>query len=409
MAQILSPVSLSESPAIRMAVVARPEELAPLRDAWHELFAVADNAAPPLHYDWATTWWEFYGQRYGRSVDPLCILTFRRDTQLVGVLPLYHRKPQRTSDGGNCLCFLSAGEDEADETCPDYLGLLSLAEARPACVELAWQALCGGLSSSYDRLELSDLADCSTMVGWARAYGPTYDLEVSPRGVCPIADLTGGFEAYLARLSSNTRQQSRRLLRAAQKAGACLEVASTPEETMEYFEQMIDLHQQRWQADGLPGCFASTPFTEFHRKLVSLWSPGGRVVLSRLRVGDQTLAVKYGFRTGTGYQFYQSGVRLDDGSPIRSPGIVSFLMLMEHLCEQGVTAFDFLRGSSSYKFRLATTAQPLVQVRRVLWTWRTSVGLAVDLGERAARRLARTLRPRKGVSAAHGERIEESS
>jgi len=42
---------------------------------------------------------------------------------------------------------------------------------------------------------------------------------------------------------------------------------------------------------------------------------------------------------------------------------------MRALCERGVTKFDFLRGESAYKRRLATDSNPLVS----LHLWRRSL------------------------------------
>lgn len=398
MAQLVSQTQANQSPPIRVEVLRDVGALLRLRPQWLRLFDVAANATAALHPDWVETWWSLYGSVYGKDVEPLRMLCFWRGERLLGLLPLYQRRPMRMREGGEHLCFLSTGEDEFEEICPDYMDLLSPADEADVCAELAWKVLCGELGRSYDRLVLNNMSQESALVRWARRNVSPRDLEIAPVGACPIADLRGGLEPYLGRLSANTRQQARRLLRAAAKAGVSFEVAGTPEEAKLFYEQMIALHQHRWQAAGQPGCFASPRFTEFHGRLVSRWHREGRVVLSRLRLGAEVLAVKYGFRIGRKYDFYQSGVRLDEGSPIKSPGIVSFLHLMGHLSVQEVDTFDFLRGASSYKQRLATAAQPLVEVRRVLWTWRTACGFAVDLGGRAARKVGRTI-ARRGVKA----------
>jgi CelD/BcsL family acetyltransferase involved in cellulose biosynthesis len=392
MAETLTQSGTSDSSTIRVDVLCCFDQFLALRDAWDGLFRDACNAAPPLQHEWLSAWWRVNGGVYGNGRDALRVLCiWRNQDELIGVLPLYQRRAQRIAEGGRWLTYLSTGEPEADEICPDYMDLLCKREMRDVCADLAWRTLCGELGHSYDRLELPSMADCSVMVKWARLQGSQHDLQVSPAGVCPLADLGGGFDAYLGRLSGNTRQQARRLLRAAQGAKVSLEVAGTASEAEEYLQQMIDLHQARWQAVGKPGCFASRRFTEFHRQLAAVWVPQGKAILSRLRCGEDVLAVKYGFVSGPKYDFYQSGVKMDEEAPIRSPGIVSFLMLMRHVCDRGISTFDFLRGASGYKYRLATSAQPLVSVRRVVWTWRTGFGAVAELGGRAARRLVRRL------------------
>jgi CelD/BcsL family acetyltransferase involved in cellulose biosynthesis len=86
------------------------------------------------------------------------------------------------------------------------------------------------------------------------------------------------------------------------------------------------------------------------------------------------------------FDFYQSGVAVDGQAPIKSPGIVAFLRLMEHLAHDGVTTFDFLRGSSSYKQRLATGRQSLFQVRADRARLRLAAYRTTMLAARAARK-----------------------
>lgn len=404
MAQIAAEIH-SGSSVVRAEVVKTRRAFDALRASWDALFQRAYNASAPLSYDWLRTWLDVYGRQYLKDGDALRVICFWRGTELVGAMPLYLRRQQSIADGGAHLAFISTGERQDEEICPDYMDLLSLDEVKDRCVELAWKTVLNDLAGDFDRFDFRDVADHSGLVKWARHSGTSHDMQVVPRGVCPIADLHGGFESYLLRLSSNTRQQGRRLLRAGAQAGVKFEVASTPEEASEFFGEMVKLHQERWLAAGEPGCFASRSFESFHRQLAEQWGPSGRAVLSRLSLAGKTLAVKYGFRIGTKFDFYQSGIRMEEGSPIRSPGIVSFLMLMKWLADQGVTDFDFLRGSSAYKQRLATTVQPLVQVRQIRWTWRTGIGCAADLSFRCARRGRRMLQgheqtpPQRGADA----------
>jgi CelD/BcsL family acetyltransferase involved in cellulose biosynthesis len=84
------------------------------------------------------------------------------------------------------------------------------------------------------------------------------------------------------------------------------------------------------------------------------------------------VAVLYGFVTTQKFDFYQSGVQRDATGPLRSPGNLAHLLLMRALTKRGVTAYDFLRGSSPYKQRLSTRQNQLVGVR----IWRPSLRAA---------------------------------
>jgi CelD/BcsL family acetyltransferase involved in cellulose biosynthesis len=310
------------------------DDLAP---GWSDLFDASPRASTPLHFHWLRTWWRVYGPHYARP-GGLWIITLWRGPRLVGVLPLY-----LTAAGGFAarrLRFLSTGEAEHEETNPDYLDLLCLPGEEAACA----RAVRGFLArAAWDHLDLLDLPDTSPLLGEGGFADGAGGARVLPRGECPVANLTGGFEAYLGRLSANGRQQARRLVREAEKApGAAFELADAPQAD-EFFDDLVRLHQERWAAQGKPGCFAAPRFTEFHRALVGGWLPHGRAVLARLSTAGRPAAVLYGFVTGSKFDFYQSGVRMD-APGLRSPGNQAHLLLMRALAGRGIGWYDFLRG-----------------------------------------------------------------
>jgi len=266
--------------------------------------------------------------------------------------------------GARHLRFISTGEAEYEETCPDYMNILCLRGEEGPCVNSFWSVVD---RMDWDHLEFLDLPEDSPLL---RVAGIARTARPFSRGSCPIAELTGGFEAYLSRLSPNSRQQARRLLRDGEKAGAQFEVIDI-ERASEAFDALVRLHHERWVSDGKPGVFAAPHFLEFHRNLVREWLPGGRAVLARLSLMGDPVAVLYGFATGQKFDFYQSGVCRETAGLLRSPGNLAHLLLMRTLAERGLTEYDFLRGSSSYKQRLATHENRLVGIRLLRPTVRT--------------------------------------
>ena len=352
-----------------------------IREDWNTLYASSPYSSAPLDFVWLRGWWRVYGTLYGRG--GLRVVTVWRGSRLVGALPLYLGCGVGGSFGGRHLRFISTGEAEHEETCPDYLNLLCLPGEESACVNAMWDEV-GRMA--WDRLEFLDLAEGSPML-----RGRTVPRTVRPfsRGSCPVSDLVGGFEAYLQRLSSNVRQQSRRLLR--EGAGAHFELIGV-EQAAAVFNQLVKLHQERWTSDGKLGVFAAPRFVEFHRNLVAEWLPVGRAVLARLSVAGDPVAVLYGFVTGQKFDFYQSGVRRETAGPLRSPGNLAHLLLMRALTERGVTAYDFLRGSSSYKQRLATRENHLVGVRIWRSTLRAASHRLIQFAGRVAGKRQRLMR-----------------
>lgn len=367
---------------LKTRVMQKEVEWDAIRDDWEVLHASSPYSSTPLGFAWLRGWWRVYGTLYGTG--GLRVVTVWRGSRLVGALPLYLDCGAGGSFGGRHLRFISTGEAEHEETCPDYLDLLCLPGEESACVEAMWHEV-GRMA--WDRLEFLDLAEDSPLL---KADTVPRTVRAFSRGSCPVSDLAGGFETYLQRLSSNVRQQSRRLLRDGERARAHFELIGV-EQSASVFNQLVQLHQERWASDGKPGVFAASRFVEFHRNLIAEWLPRGRAVLARLSLAGDPVAVLYGFVTGQKFDFYQSGVRKTAG-PLRSPGNLAHLLLMRALTERGVTAYDFLRGSSSYKVRLATKENQLVGVR--LWrpTPRAAISRLVRLAGRIVDKRQRFMR-----------------
>lgn len=352
-----------------------------IRADWDQLYAVSPTAAAPLDFAWLRCWWRVFGSVYG--VGGLRIITLWRGRELVGALPLYIDSGRGGICAARCLRFVSTGEAEYEETCPDYLNLLHLPGEEVACAQAAWGAV---EALEWDTLEFLDLPQDSPLVHGREFFSRHASLRIGARGGCPIANIEGGYETYLTQLSSKTRKRARQEVRKAELSGAVLEVASDAE-TGAYFDDLIRLHQARWTAEGRLGCFSAPRFTEFHEYLAREWSKSGRLVLARLSCRGQACVVLYGFVTGTKFDLYQLGVNPIEGTPIHSPGTVANLLLMAELVNRGVTRYDFLRGTSVFKKSLTTEQRDLI----CLQCSRLSVRALIDQGNRLVARVGRKM------------------
>ena len=345
-----------------------------IRADWEALYQASPTASTPLDFTWLRHWWDVYGPVYGRG--GLRIITLWRGARLVGVLPLYLDVGRGGWLGARCLRFLSTGEAEFEEVCADYLDLLHLPDEGMVCAQAAWRAI-GAMA--WDTLELLDLSEHSALLRWRSAFPRHTRLQLVSRGACPIAFIGDGFEAYLASLSSKNRMRARQEMRKVERSGALFELADAAQ-AERYFDELIRIHQERWVADGQPGCFAAPRFTEFHRRLVREWVAGGRVVLARLSHQANAFVVLYGFVTGRKFDLYQLGVI------IHSPGMAANLLLMARLAEREVSRYDFLRGTSAFKKSLTTEQRELACLACRRPTMRAAFGEVRHLLRRAGRK-----------------------
>jgi CelD/BcsL family acetyltransferase involved in cellulose biosynthesis len=122
---------------------------------------------------------------------------------------------------------------------------------------------------------------------------------------------------------------------------------------------LIAVHQHHWHAAGQPGAFSTPRRVEFHRSVVR--HPDTSAVLARLTVNGHTVSALYGFIVGRTFEFYQSGTSRAD-SPLKRPGILSHLLLMEHLATRGIERYDLLAGATPYKIQLSTASRELTEL-----------------------------------------------
>jgi CelD/BcsL family acetyltransferase involved in cellulose biosynthesis len=348
---------------------------------------VAPTASPPLRWEWVREWWRIYGPVYGDRGRGLRLITVRRGPDLIGVLPLYQRS-RSGPWGARQLRFISTGAAEFEETSTEYLDLLHAPKESQACIEAIsrllnttrWDELClSEMSAESPLLELRDRLE-----NWIRR---AREISVGP---AHLFDMSGGFEAYLGRLSHENRRQARKLLRAADQAGMTFELASDRDTIDQFFDQMVTLHKQRWTAAGKAGSFAPR-HAEFHRQMARLLVPSVVVVLARLAHEGTPFAVVYGHRVGETLYCYQQGV-VPESKILRSPGTAAWLLLMRTMAEQGVTVFDHQRGATTFKERFATGTHPLAEIRIVKPTLRYLATTTGDLARRATGKAVRLIK-----------------
>lgn len=145
------------------------------------------------------------------------------------------------------------------------------------------------------------------------------------------------------------------------------------------FDTLMQLHQERWIADGKLGVFSARRFVEFHQALIDNWLPVGKAILAQLSINNVPIAVLYGFIINGKFDFYQCGIKRGSSVPLRSPGNLANLLLIKALSERGLSEYDFLRGTASYKNELATYDKHLVGIQSWRLTPRTIAHHSVKL------------------------------
>lgn len=338
---------------------------------WQQLerrLARDEVRAPGLScsWEWTGTWLEHYG-----AVVPHRFLVAERAGQAIGLVLLTEgpRRPlrPRTTHLG------TAGEPLGETVYVEHNRLLVSDAERAAFATAVVEHVAA--RRGWDRLRLDGMhgEDAELLLAAVAAAGLPAAAVDAQQG--PTADLQAG-DDVLAGLSGSRRQRARRSL----KAFGELETdwARDAEEGLAILDELIELHQARWNGTGKPGAFARPRVVAFHRALVQRLVPRGEAALVRVRRGGETVGCLYGLIDGDRLLFYQSGLRAYEDNKLRA-GVAGHVCFMRACRERGLATYDFLAPVVRYKEELATGADPIVWAVVERPTWRS---LLMRLGRR---------------------------
>lgn len=344
---------------VRIAV-APVRDLAGLEAEWRGLEAEAGPIPPFRSWTWVGC---LAAERYP---DPW-LLRAEAAGRRVG-LALFNRRAGR-------LSLAESGDPVLDAPFVEHNAPLLAAGAGAgvagALLRAAWEV------AGVRRLRLSGVE-----AGLAEAAGGTaFRRQVRPAPFVDLDRVRAAGGDPLAHLSANARGQIRRALRRFGAAGeVVLERAGTEAEALAWFEAMVTLHQQDWQARGQPGAFANPFMRRFHRALVARAMPQGEAELLRLSAGGTVLGYLYNLRRGGHVCAYQGGFDRAAADAHRKPGLVAHVLAIGRAAGEGAALYDFLAGEDRYKRSLATGSRDLVWAELVP-SW-SAAGLAARLRRR---------------------------
>ena len=300
-------------------------------------------------WDWTETWLHHYGSRVAHW-----FAVAERDGTPCGIALITRGAFWPLGPNGiGSIHIGTAGEPRGETVTVEYNRLLVAPEDRDAFAAALIAAIRRYRFSFMFRLDGFDPEDAQAMLhaepGFAPEYhaNPTFDLDSARRGGQTVLDA----------LRPSPRRNIRRSVRLLGELQT--EWAASPGEGLAILDELIELHQRRWQRSGRRGSFASARFTGFHRDLIPRLMAREEAILFRVRNDEGTVGCLYCFVDEGSVLFYQSGFRHVTDNRIK-PGLVTHALCMQACLERGYRNYDFLMGEQRYKRELATTERTLV-------------------------------------------------
>ncbi|MFH1261855.1 MAG: GNAT family N-acetyltransferase [Pseudomonadota bacterium] len=332
-------------------------ELTRLGEAWNTLCLSQPRPTPMLTWDWADAWWRVYGAP-NRNLS-LSVWVYEENGKVLGLFPLYR------IDTGHGAVFrpIGTGEREEDAVCSDYIAPL-FAGSDEGVKNALTSDLAALLTRGSDTLLLSDLASEDP---WNVSLAETLrsrPLSVRRTGgsTCAYLPLPKTYDEFFSSLSSNFRTQLRQGERSLKALGGVeFHRIERTEDIGPFWEDLVRLHQKRWNAVGRPGVFSSPLFTEFHREIVERYTRRGWLDGLVLYTNGQPMAVVYSYRIGGTIFLYQSGLETELPPKVR-PGLQLHLEVIRQGIVRGDREYDFMRGDDRYKKQFTESSRSLFHV-----------------------------------------------
>jgi CelD/BcsL family acetyltransferase involved in cellulose biosynthesis len=208
-------------------------------------------------------------------------------------------------------------------------------------------------------------------------------IVVSPRlrlqrtsSATPYVDLAGlrlGHQDYVttvpgSRTRANLRRTARKLIDQFGPLACC--TAVTLADRLEFFDELVRLHQAHWDEDsGEQGAFADPRIIAFHHALIAASTQETGVHLMRLEAGGTIVGYLYHLVwRGIAY-FYQAGINYRQIGGTGSPGLLLLSTAINEFAGHGFDRYELMAGNAEYKRSLAMAEGRMawLSVDRVGW------------------------------------------
>jgi CelD/BcsL family acetyltransferase involved in cellulose biosynthesis len=322
-------------------VLSSLDELEKLRPAWEELLSRYPQASIFSTWEWLAPWWRAFG-----AGQQLHVVAFEdSSSRLVALAPLSIGTRHAFGKTWKIMRLMGDGSGDSDN--------LDLPVASGYEEDFAESLLdhLGEQSRQWDSCQWNSMPENSPLALRlpAQLKKRKWPL-VTTFTPCSSVPLPDAWDTYAKQLSAKERgklgTRSRRLEK---QHTVQYRRCSQIQELDRDLESLFDLHQLRWEADGLPGSFRSAERRRFYHDLASLLLSRNQLEFGLLELDAKVVAAQFAFRFGDTVYSLQEG--FDPALAKDSVGYVLRAKVLRTLIAEGVRKYDFLGGISESKAR----------------------------------------------------------
>ncbi|MES0811641.1 GNAT family N-acetyltransferase [Roseibium sp. SCPC15] len=361
---------------MHVSLVETTEQLQALESAWCDVYRRDPESQFFLSWWWLTDF-------MSKTDDGWVVLIATPDgaDAPVAFFPLRLKLKKRRKSGEFINGFNMAGNYAAD-----YTGFLCLTEYEDEAIP-AFAAHLNTMSWAFLKLEYVRTSKRRKELFLNEFPKKTFRIKPVERVneidnvnnlVCPYVDLPGTFEAYLTeRLSSNSRQKLRRLLRKVDEDQGYRITHATAETIDRDIEILLDLWKAQW---GERKGARLDKMVSNNRIVLRGGFDMGHLFMPMLWKGEQPVAVLGSFLDHEKKTVLFMIAGRDQSFNDIPSGLVLHAHSIRHVIDQGFETYDFLRGNERYKYSFGCDE---VLIDCINITTRSGVNLGDRLAEQS--------------------------
>ena len=345
---------------LQLRIVDSCEELSQLKSSWDKILSELPEYSPFLTWEWMNTWWGIYKTKLTR----LLVLEISDGSNVVAIAPFYIRKKILPTPC-RAMYLLGTGEPESKEVCSEYLDIICIPHYSKA-VSSTVESFLVRNNKLWDRIELHRILDDSILMEcFIRGMvDKRYTINKIMCGLRYFIILPARWEIFMKSIKPSMRRSvtvaHKKLLK---NADYKIEVIENESQIQEVMQELITLHTKSWVAKGKPGAFASPEFCEFHLKIAALMHKNNNLMMLKISVTDDVVAVLYNFKMmGTSY-YYQSGLNMQDYAYLK-PGVLLHSEAIRDAINRDMSKYDFMMaGQNTYKSQYGCQTSEMFNLR----------------------------------------------
>lgn len=333
------------------------ENLSVLRELasdWETL----NKSSPMQSPDWMIAWW----QHFRTPQDQLCVAVVRdASNSVVGIAPWFRRSSVAM---GRTIHFLGS-----DRACSDFQTLLCQPEEESAVISAItnWLSNCTNPKWRWDLLDFDGVAANDSVMN--QFFDRMSDMGHITHRRSNLntwrLSLDGGWKGFLERQSKSQRNQSRNFANRFDKSSdlAFRFASQAADGGCSCIDALIQLHQMRWEASGMEGCFSDHRMNQFFGASMATMIAKGTADIAIIQRDQRPIAAVTWLFMGNVIFCYQSG--RDPSEDANRIGRIATTVGIRWAAENGFTAMDYLRGDEEYKSQMRAVPTPCQRVRVV--------------------------------------------